>query len=163
MGYNMFIMITCTFEKGFTDNLRHAVVHALVVKDNAVLLGKRSANIPEPGKWNIPGGFMKRDETAGQAALRELLEETGWEGKIISLFHVNSKPNRPGEDRQNVVLEFLIEPIKLTGRPDWESTEIAWTPLNKLLPPGEYAFDHGLSLQLLADYHKKPFSLPVMD
>jgi 8-oxo-dGTP diphosphatase len=156
-------MITCTFEKGYTDNLRHVVVHALTVKDNAILLGKRAANIPEGGKWNIPGGFMQRNETGVQAALRELKEETGWDAEIISFFRLNSRPDRPREDRQNVILEYLVKPLKQTGKPDWETTELIWTPINQLLPLDEYAFDHGNSLKLVAQYLKKSFPLPIIE
>jgi ADP-ribose pyrophosphatase YjhB (NUDIX family) len=156
-------MITCTFEKGYVHHLRHAVVHALVVKDNMVLLGKRAADIPEGGKWNIPGGFMERDETAMQATLRELKEETGWEGKIISLFHINTRPDRVHEDRQNVILEFLVEPLRQTTHPDWETPEIAWVPVDQLRPWEEYAFDHGQSLKLLTKYLKQPFPLPILE
>jgi 8-oxo-dGTP diphosphatase len=155
-------MITCTFEKGYTDNLRHAVVHALAVKDNSVLLAKRSGDILETGKWNLPGGFMQRDETVSQAVLREVYEETGWECEIISLFRINSEPKRPGEDRQNVVFEYLVKPIKHTGIPDHESSKVEWIPLDKLLPFDEYAFDHGESLKLLVKYLKSPFPLPII-
>jgi ADP-ribose pyrophosphatase YjhB (NUDIX family) len=156
-------MITCTFEKGFVHNLRHVVVHALVVQNNSILLAKRTPDILEGGKWNIPGGFLDRDETTAAGALRELKEETGWDGEIIALFHINSKPNRPGEDRQNVVFEYLIKPLEQTGSSDWESSAIAWVPFDKLLPFEEYAFDHGQSLKLVRDYFQKPFLLPIID
>ncbi len=106
---------------------------------------------------------MQRDETAAQAVLRELYEETGWEGEIISLFHINSKPHRPHEDRQNVILEYLIKPMKFSGKPDNESSEVAWVPFDKLLPLEEYAFDHGESIKLLLKYLESPFALPVVE
>ncbi len=163
IGYYSF-MITCTFEKGYTDNLRHVVVHALVVRDNKeVLLAKRTGDMLETGKWNIPGGFMQRDETAVQAVLRELYEETGWEGKIVSLFRINSNPNRPSEDRQNVIFEYLIQPTVESGRPDHESSDIAWVDFNNLMPEDDYAFDHGQSLYLLKKYFENPFPLPVIE
>jgi 8-oxo-dGTP diphosphatase len=156
-------MIICTFEKGFTDKLRHVVVHALAVKDGKILLGKRADTINEGGKWNIPGGFMQRDETAKTAALRELKEETGWDGEIISLFHVNTNPFRPHEDRQNVILEFLIKPLQQTGKSDWETPEIAWVAFDEILPSADYAFDHGESIQKVIEYYKRPFPLPFID
>jgi len=155
-------MITCTFEKGFTDNLRHVVVHALCVKDNKILLAKRAGDILESGKWNIPGGFLDRDETVALGALRELREETGWHGEIVELFRINSLPDRPHEDRQNVVFEFLIKPIKKISESDWESSEVAWIPFDKLLPYDEYAFDHGESLKLLKNYYKFRHPLPLI-
>jgi len=48
-------MITCTFEKGYTASLRHIVTHAIVEKSGTLLLVKRAGNIPEAGKWALPG------------------------------------------------------------------------------------------------------------
>src|SRR5574344_559707 len=41
-----------------------------------VLLIQRG-NEPFKGQWAFPGGFMNMDETAANAAIRELKEETG--------------------------------------------------------------------------------------
>jgi 8-oxo-dGTP diphosphatase len=155
-------MITCTFDEGYVDHLRHVVTHAITVRENKILLGKRAGNILESGKWGIPGGFLNLNETASQGCLRELYEETGWEGKIISLFRINSKPNRPAEDRQNVVLEFLVEPIKKTGVPDKESSEIEWISLDQIESIGELAFDYAESINLYKDYLKYSFPLPIV-
>jgi ADP-ribose pyrophosphatase YjhB (NUDIX family) len=155
-------MITCTFDEGYVDHLRHVVTHALVVKDHKILLGKRAGDILESGKWGIPGGFLNLNETASQGCLRELYEETGWEGKIISLFRINSKPNRPAEDRQNVVLEFLVEPLRKTGIPDVESSDIKWVSFAGLKNLGKLAFDYGESINLYLEYLKKPFPLPLV-
>jgi ubiquinone/menaquinone biosynthesis C-methylase UbiE len=39
--------------------------------------GERFAMVPGNGGWEFPGGRIKRGETPGQAAVRELAEETG--------------------------------------------------------------------------------------
>ncbi len=155
-------MITCEFENGKKVQLRHVVVHAIVEKDGALLLEKRAGDILETGKWGLPGGFLERDETAEQCVLRELKEETGWEGKIISLFRINTNPNRPHEDRQNVAIEFLVKPIRQTGAPDHESSKVEWIPIDKLLPLDEFAFDHGESIGLYLKYRQNPFPLPLL-
>lgn len=156
-------MITCAFENGNKAKLRHVVVHAIVEMDGKLLLEKRAGDLLETGKWALPAGFLERDETAGQGILRELKEETGWEGEIISLFRVNTNPNRPHEDRQNVVLEFLIKPIRKTGEGDHESSKVEWIPFDKLLPLSEFAFDHGESIGLYLKYRTKHFPLPIID
>ncbi len=48
---------------------------SLVIHRAHVLLGKRK-NFPGKGYWCIPGGHVNANETAQQAALRELREET---------------------------------------------------------------------------------------
>ncbi len=156
-------MITCAFENGNKASLRHVVVHAIVEKDGALLLEKRAGDILETGKWSLPAGFLDRDETAAQGILRELKEETGWEGEIISLFRINTNPDRPHEDRQNISIEFLVKPVKKTGEPDHESSKVEWIPIDKLLPFEEFAFDHGESIKFYLAYRKHPFPLPLLD
>lgn len=156
-------MLTCMFEKGQKASLRHVVVHAIVEKDGALLLEKRTGDLLETGKWGLPSGFLERDETAAQGMLRELKEETGWIGEVIALFRINTKPDRPKEDRQNVSLEFLIRAIAKVGEPDHESSKVEWIPIEKLLPLGEFAFDHGESIGLYLKYRKEKFALPIID
>jgi len=155
-------MITCLFEDGGKASLRHVVTHALVEKDGALLLVKRVGDILETGKWGLPGGFLDRDETVSQGVLRELLEETGWEGEIISLFRINTNPNRPKEDRQNVAFDFIVKPLRLVGTQDAESSKVEWIPIEKLLSFEKFAFDHGESIQLYLNYRKTSFSIPLI-
>jgi len=53
---------------------------AAVVRGGEVLLVRR-ANPPDAGLWGFPGGKTETGETIQQAALRELLEETGVHGE----------------------------------------------------------------------------------
>ncbi len=156
-------MITCTFENDGHASLRHVVVHAIVERDGALLLEKRAGDVLEAGKWGLPSGFLERDETAARGMLRELKEETGWVGEIISLFRINTRPDRPKEDRQNVAFDFLIRPLKKVGEGDKESSKVEWIPIDKLLPLHELAFDHGESIGFYLKYRKNHFTLPIID
>lgn len=157
-------MITCIFEKGSKASLRHVVVHAIVEKNGKILIVRRSKGMfLEGGKLALPGGFLDRDETGEECVLRELKEETGWEGKVISLFRINTNPNRPHEDRQNVAFDFIIKPIKKAGKPDRESQSVHWIPISKLRKLSGLAFDHGESIKLYLQYKKKLFSLPLIN
>ena len=136
-------MITCYFEKSKTPvNLRHVVVDMLVIKDKQILLVKRGGKWLESGKWAMPGGFLDLNETAEQAVLRELKEETGYTGKIIKLFQIIDNPRRRHEDRQNVALVYLVEPLEKVGDFDDEISEIKWFALDNLPPAQDFAFDH---------------------
>lgn len=154
-------MINCIFEDGGKASLRHVVVHAIVEKDGKLLLGKRSKSLLEGGKWGMPSGFLARDETASQAVLRELREETGWTGEIITLFRINTNPERPKEDRQNLAIEFIVKPLEMIGKPDQESSEIEWVPIQELSKIEEFAFDHGETIDLYLKYKKEKFPLPL--
>ncbi|HEX3082182.1 MAG TPA: NUDIX hydrolase [Candidatus Saccharimonadia bacterium] len=133
-------MIECEFENGHKARLRHVVVDVLVLRPDQILLVKRSGKLLEGGKWALPGGFMEQGEDAVAAAQREVLEETGWTTTGHQLLMVNTKPNRPGEDRQNVSLVFVCNAGKKAGEKDWESTDVQWFDLAKL--PNPLAFDH---------------------
>ena len=155
-------MITCRFAHGGTGLLRHVVVHALVERGGALLLVKRAPHLGEGGKWGLPGGFLDRDETVAQGALRELLEETGWTGEVVSLLRINSRPGRPG-DEQNVAFDLVITPHAQVGTPDDESTAVEWIPIERLPPLETLAFDHGESVALYLRTRGRPAPPPMLE
>lgn len=53
-----------------------------------ILLHRRADN----GRWGLPGGGIELDETAEQAVVREVLEETGYRVEARRLIGVYSKP-----------------------------------------------------------------------
>ena len=46
-------MIRCAFADGAPVLLRHAVVHAVVERDGALLLVRRAPHMLEGGKWGL--------------------------------------------------------------------------------------------------------------
>ena len=56
-------------------------------KEEHVLLVKR-AKPPITWEWSIPGGRQELGETTREAGLRELLEETGIEARLLGLIDV---------------------------------------------------------------------------
>lgn len=63
---------------------------------------------PFQGQYALPGGFMEYGERMEEAALRELREETGIEGRIVRLVGVYSRPDRDPRG-QCVSAAYLIE------------------------------------------------------
>ncbi len=59
----------------------------VVVRGDEVLIIQRGKP-PYQGEWSIPGGKIEYGETAQEAALRELHEETGVTARIIGLIDV---------------------------------------------------------------------------
>ena len=111
---------------------------SVVIRGNEIVLVKRAYK-PHIGCWALPGGVMDNGETIEETAIREVKEETGIDGKIISLVGVYSGLKR---DPRGTTLSvaFLVQFIRLSGKPDDESLEVKFFPLNKM--PKNIAFDH---------------------
>ena len=78
-------------ERGFCPNCNFVdyknplpVALAIPIKDKRFLLVKRGL-APAKGMWGFPSGFIETGETAEEACLRELKEETGLSGRIVKL------------------------------------------------------------------------------
>jgi len=112
------------------------------------LLLIRRANPPFKNRYALPGGFVDIGETVEAAALRELHEETGLEGKIIRLVGIYSDPKRDPRGH-TVSCSFLIRPrsTKVAGGDDAASAAFVedWKA-QKL------AFDHN---QIVTDALKR--------
>ena len=63
------------------------VAVAIAVRDKRFLLIKRGIP-PKKGAWGSPSGFIESGETAEEACLRELKEETGISGQVVKLVGV---------------------------------------------------------------------------
>jgi len=75
------------------ENPLPAVATLVVNNENQLLLVKRSVE-PAKGEWCLPGGFIEKDESIEEAALRELEEETGIKGTVVSLVDFFSQRSR---------------------------------------------------------------------
>lgn len=95
---------------------------------------------PFIGQWALPGGFLEGDETAEQAALRELQEETGLHDIYLEQFHVFSKPGRDPRGHVITVGFFALiasDKIELIATAD--AAQAQWFSAYKL---PKLAFDH---------------------
>lgn len=73
---------------------------------NDLLLTKRAIH-PAFGDWTLPGGYMELGETVEEAAVRELLEETGIIAKQIQLLGASAQSSKTAGTI--LVLGFVIE------------------------------------------------------
>ena len=62
-------------------------------KELRILLIRRGGH-PYIGQWALPGGFVHPKETVGEAAKRELEEETGLQSGYLEQLYTFSKPGR---------------------------------------------------------------------
>lgn len=68
------------------------VVSVIMLAGRKILLVKRGRR-PYRGKWCLPTGFVESGESIESAAMRELAEETGIQGRIVNLVDVDSGAN----------------------------------------------------------------------
>lgn len=156
-------MITCKFENGNKNSLRHVVVDALILKENKILLIKRTKKLLEGEKWALVGGFVERDENLIQSIEREIMEESGYKVNNIKLLTIIDNPKRRNEDRQNIAFIFICQALKKTGDSDWEVDDQKWFDLSDLPPKEEIAFDHYQSIKLYLDCLKNKTPLPLLN
>ena len=153
-------MINCVFEDNNKALLRHIVVDAIIIKDNKILLAKRADHLVGGGKYCLPGGYLNRDETASEAVLREVKEETGYEGKIVKFLGVRDNPFRKGDNNQNITFLFLVKALEKVSEADDESASVDWFELDNLPAEENIAFDHFELIKVYKKY-KAGQDLPI--
>lgn len=109
-------------------------------KEESILLVERK-NPPFVGCWAFPGGFVNIDETAEDAAVRELLEETGLSLSTSHLTQIGAFTKVDRDPRERVIsiafFASLNHQVLVKGGDDAQAAR--WFPL-KSLP--KLAFDH---------------------
>ena len=104
-----------------------------------VLLVKR-AEAPFAGTWSIPGGFLRKDESLDEAALRVMEEKTGVSDVYLEQLYTFGRPDRDPRARVITVSYFALIPWKKLAPPGSRKvTDLAWHPVD---PAPELAFDH---------------------
>ena len=108
-----------------------------------VLLVQRGVP-PFEGMWAIPGGFKRPPETLDDAALRELLEETGVDGaSLLTQFGAYGDPGR--DPRMNVVTIGYLAVLREVGEivAGTDAAGAALVPVSEVLAGSiDLAFDH---------------------
>lgn len=104
-----------------------------------VMLVKRVEEPFEDG-WSLPGGFLKRREALGNAALRVLKEKAGVEDVYVEQLYTFGDLERDPRARVITVAYFALIPWKeLAPPPSDKVSDLMWTPVNRL---PKLAFDH---------------------
>ena len=104
---------------------------------------------PFEGKWALPGGFLKRNESAEDAFKRELLEESGQSYKALNSwreFKSYSNPKRDPRNNDNyqiisIAFVGITNSEKIDTVAGSDAVETKMVPLDQLTN-SKIAFDH---------------------
>jgi 8-oxo-dGTP diphosphatase len=100
--------------------ITRVAAYALCVEDGRLLLCRLApGEWSFVGYWTLPGGGLEFGESPANAALRELLEETGLNGEIIGLADVVSWSKRWIHPRDGVDEAYhaiqIVYRVRITG------------------------------------------------
>lgn len=113
----------------FYDNPLPVVSVILISANRDILLVKRGRR-PYRGRWCLPTGFVESGESIETAALRELEEEAGVQGRIIGLVDVDSGTNSFYGDL--IFLCFEAELVGGSPRPGGDTVAAKYFPIGKI-------------------------------
>lgn len=117
-------------------------VHALIERDDKLLLGRRAFD-PGAGSWGLPGGFLEETEDPEAGLRREVLEETGLDVAVGAFFGSWLQPH--GE-RTVLCLVFRARVVGGTECAADDVTELGWFGAAALPEPiGPQAFVEAIS------------------
>ena len=115
------------------------VVFGLDEQDLKVLLIQRD-NEPFAGRWALPGGFVKMNETLEESALRELSEETGLTKVFLEQLYTFGNPGRDPRERVVTVAYYaLVKLLDHKVQAATDARDAAWFAVDDL---PKLCFDH---------------------
>ncbi|GAA5482148.1 NUDIX hydrolase [Haloferula sargassicola] len=99
---------------------------AAVISDGKILLVRERSN----GLWTMPGGWMDAGHSPSENAAREVMEESGYEVRIVKLVAVwdKAKHDHPPEPEYTYKFLFLCELLGGGGAHahQHEISEVSW-------------------------------------
>ena len=127
-------------DPGLLDYIRHDTgyatpkvdVRAAAIVEGRVLLVREASD----GSWALPGGWADVNDSPAEAAMREVLEESGFEARAVKLAAVYDfrKRNRPHHLDSIYKMFFICELTGGKATPSIETTEAAFFAPDELPP-----------------------------
>jgi 8-oxo-dGTP diphosphatase len=117
----------------------------------------------EAGKWALPGGFVRPNETAFQAAERKLSEETGVDGLRIKHFGIYDSPYRDkrGWIISNAHYVIANETALMKRQTTYDASDIQLFTMEEAIKLN-LAFDHRTIIDDALWFIKKDMALTTL-
>ena len=97
---------------------------------------------PVQDDWTLPKGKLDGDETPEQAALREVLEETGFHCQVVRPAGCTAYIDRRGRDK--IVCYWIMRPVEGRFLPTDEVDSLRWLTVEEALTILSYPIDRAL-------------------
>ncbi len=110
-----------------------ASVGAIILREDNVLLVKRGVE-PSAGLWSIPGGAIELGETAQDALVREVKEETGLEvepEEVVEVFNTILE-ERGRVQYHYVIIDYLCRYVSGEIAPASDVEDARWVSITDL-------------------------------
>lgn len=122
-----------------------------IARDGELLLMIRVQNLEGHEMWTFPKGHIEAGETAEQAAVREVEEETGYRCEIVSLLEkVAYWFQRDAILTKKSVTWFLMKSlVKAGGHDPKEVLEAQWVPIEEAKRRIRYKSDRKILAKLM--------------
>jgi 8-oxo-dGTP pyrophosphatase MutT (NUDIX family) len=109
---------------------RCAMTAVLDDAGDRLLLMRRHRFIVDRWVWEIPGGYVDDGEDPAEAAVREVVEETGWQPRSVE-YVLSCQPLIGNADYPQDL--FLARGADRVGEPETDETsEVRWVPVGEL-------------------------------
>lgn len=121
------------------------------LKDHYKVLLIQRKNDPFKDQWALPGGFVEKDETLEEAAIRELKEETGIKVEYMEQVKAFGDPGR--DPRGRVISVAFLSQVHCEEdlNPADDARDAKWVKLDSL-PGMKLAFDHDEIINVAQQY-----------
>jgi ADP-ribose pyrophosphatase YjhB (NUDIX family) len=131
------------------------VAAIVMLNDSREVLLVQRRREPQQGMWCLPIGFAELDETIAEAALRELREEAGVQGRVLQMLDVDSYKSDFYGDL--LIVTFEAEKIGGTEQAGDDALAVGWFPLDRLPP---LAFNSNeKAIRACQDLHREEWAI----